>query len=161
MLRKLTLFLSQLLVALLAGRAFWVWLLDNPARFPADTYVAYFQIVDRAIAVPIAVMGTAAFFLLAVAAALSFRDRPTFLLLAAATLCVLTSNVVTIHHHLPINAQIAAFNPQALPANWPTLRDAWWHFHKVRVVALTLALALLSLATTLRTPADTRSTPAT
>jgi uncharacterized membrane protein len=152
MLRKLTLFLSQLLVALLAGRAFWISLLDNPARFPASTYVAYFQIVDRAIAVPIAAMGTAALVLLALAAALSFRDRPIFLLLAAATLCVLTSDIVTVHYHLPINAQIAAFNPQALPANWPALRDAWWHYHKLRLAALTLALTLLSLATTLRTP---------
>ena len=146
MLRKTVLFLALFLVALLAGRAFWAWLLDNPANFPAQTYVAYFQVVNRVIEVPIAVMGTAALLLLGIAAAVSFRERPAFALLCAAFCCVMVSNFVTIHFHLPINRQIALFDPAALPASWPALRDQWWQYHKIRVAALLLALGLVSLA---------------
>jgi len=153
MLRKVFLLPALVLVALLAGRAFWTWLLDNPANFPADVYVAYFQIVDRAIAGPIAMMGTLALLLVALAAGLSLRDRPALFLLAAAFCCLLISTYVTVRYHLPINAQIATFDPRALPPNWPALRDRWWSLHKIRLVVLLAGLGFTSLAA-LRCPAS-------
>jgi uncharacterized membrane protein len=152
MIRRTLLFITLILIALLAGRAFWVSLLDDPARFPADVYVAYFQIVDRSIAAPIAVMGVSAMLLAGLSAALSFRDRPVLLLLCGAFCCVLLSNFVTVHYHLPINAQIASFNPSSLPAAWPGLRDRWWEYHQIRTVALLCALGFVSLAVLIRMP---------
>lgn len=145
-LRKSILFLTMMLFALLAGRAFWVWVVDNPANFAAETYVAYFQVVDKSIAIPIAAMGTAAALLAAVSAALSFRDRHIFYLLLGACCCVVVSDVLTVLVHLPINHEIAGFNPMALPAIWPALRDRWWEFHKLRLLALLAGTSLVFLA---------------
>ena len=151
MLRRAVLFLTLLTVALLAGRAFWAWVADNPANFSPATYVAYVQGVDRAIELPIAAMGIGAVLLTGISAALSFRDRPVFCVLFVALVCVLASNVVTVVVHLPINRQLASFNPAALPANWPELRDRWWEFHMVRLVTLLAGMVLVSLAAVMRT----------
>jgi uncharacterized membrane protein len=148
--RKAILFLTLVTVSLLAGRAFWAGVVDDPANFPAATYVAYFQGVDRAIERPIATMGIAALLLTGIATALSFRDRPVFYILLAAFGCVVVSTFVTVHFHLPINHQIASFNPASLPTNWPGLRDRWWGFHKVRLVALLAAMNLIFLAVPMR-----------
>ena len=51
------LFGAAVLVALTAGRAFWVSLGENPFDVPGATYVDYFQRVDGRIAIPIAVTG--------------------------------------------------------------------------------------------------------
>jgi len=57
MLRNVILFFTSVLVALMAGRAFWVWLVENPANLSGTTYVEFFQALDRGIAIPIAVTG--------------------------------------------------------------------------------------------------------
>jgi len=157
MVRRTVLFMTLILVALLAGRAFWISLLDNPARYPADVYVSYFQIVDRAIATPIALMGTAAALLAGLSAWLSLRDRPVFILLSVAFCCVAISDFVTVYYHLPINAQIAGMNPASLPAVWPEVRDRWWEFHKIRLVVLLSALSLVALAILIRVPSSLRT----
>jgi len=53
MLRNAFLFLAALLLALSAGRAFWVWLGENPFNMSGPTYVEFFQQLDRRIAVPL------------------------------------------------------------------------------------------------------------
>jgi uncharacterized membrane protein len=149
-LRKAILFLTMLMVALLAGRAFWAGVVDNQANFSAVTYVAYFQQVNRDIESPIRVIGNAAILLTLASAVLSWRDRPVFYMLLGAFGCVLASLLVTVLVHLPINNQIAGFDPVALPANWPDLRDRWWGFHKVRLVILLAGMSLVFLAVVLR-----------
>ena len=58
-LRKVILFFTSILVALTAGRAFWVWPGENPANLSGATYVEFFQVLDRGIAIPIAVTALA------------------------------------------------------------------------------------------------------
>jgi uncharacterized membrane protein len=148
--RRAMLFATFVLVALLAGRAFWAWIVDDPANFSAQLYVAYFQGVDRVIERPIAVIGTAALLSAGISAALFFRDRPVLVMLSGACVCVLGSTLITVLIHVPMNHQIDAFDPAALPASWPSLRDRWWEFHKIRLVLLFGAMSLVSLAAILR-----------
>lgn len=51
--------------------------------------------------------------------------------------------IYTVLLPVPINNQIARWQPDALPANWRELRRRWDTLHAVRVVVLLLALALL------------------
>jgi hypothetical protein len=60
MLRKVSLFSTSLLLALTAGRAFWVWLGENPFNMSGHTYVEFFQQLDKRIVVPIAITGIGA-----------------------------------------------------------------------------------------------------
>ena len=55
--RDSLLFGAALLLALTAGRAFWVTLGESPFNMSAATYVEFFQQLDRRIAIPIAVTG--------------------------------------------------------------------------------------------------------
>lgn len=57
MLRNVLLFFTALLLALTAGRAFWVWLGENPFNMSGATDVEFFQQLDKQIVVPIAVTG--------------------------------------------------------------------------------------------------------
>jgi hypothetical protein len=57
MLRSVVLFFAALLLALTAGRAFWVWPGENPFNMSGATYVEFFQQLDRRIAIPIAITG--------------------------------------------------------------------------------------------------------
>jgi uncharacterized membrane protein len=148
--RRAMLFATLMLVGLLAGRAFWAWIVDDPANFSAQVYVAYFQGVDRAIERPIAGMGTAALLFAGISAVLAFRDRPVLVMLLGAFVCVLGSTLITVLIHVPINHQIDAFDPAAVPASWPSLRDRWWEFHKIRLAMLLGAMSLVSLAAILR-----------
>ena len=57
MLRNVVLFFAALLLALTAGRAFWVWLGESPFNMSGRTYVEFFQQLDKRIVVPIGVTG--------------------------------------------------------------------------------------------------------
>ena len=46
MLRNVVLFFAALLLALTAGRAFWVWLGESPFNMSGPTYVEFFQQLD-------------------------------------------------------------------------------------------------------------------
>ena len=48
---------TAILLALIAGRAFWVWLGESPFGMTGATYVDFFQHLDQRIAFPIAIIG--------------------------------------------------------------------------------------------------------
>ena len=45
---------------------------------------------------------------------------------------------------VPINNQVARWQPESLPANWRELRHRWDALHAIRVGVLLLALVLLA-----------------
>lgn len=150
MVREIILFLTMLLVALTAGRAFWAWLGENPANLSGATYVEFFQALDRAIASTIAVTGVGGTVLAGVSAALFRRERAVCYLLLATCACSLLASVVTILVNVPINHQIATWNPAALPANYAELLNRWWRWHEVRFASLFTGMNLMFVAVLLR-----------
>jgi uncharacterized membrane protein len=150
MLRKVILFVTSVLVALTAGRAFWVWLGENPANLSGSTYVEFFQVLDRGIAIPIAVTGIGGTVLAGVSAILFRRDRLVFYLLMAACALGLLATLVTIFVHLPINARLATWNPAALPPNYREYLELWWRWQQVRLVTMLAAMCLVFAAMLVR-----------
>jgi uncharacterized membrane protein len=157
MLRKVILFVTSVLVALTAGRAFWVWLGENPANLSGSTYVEFFQVLDRGIAIPIAVTGIGGTVLAGISAILFRRDRPAFYLLVATCALGLLATLVTIFVHLPINARVATWNPTALPPNYREFLDRWWRWQHVRLVAMLAAMSLVFAAMLIRKKPSQRS----
>ena len=151
-LRNITLFLALLLVSLTAGRAFWVSLGENPSKISGRSYVELYQVVDRAIEVPIAITGIGDFLFTLPAAFLYRQDRATFFLLLLASALVLVSCLVTIFVSVPINHLRATWNPDALPANYEYCVARWWNWHQVRLAMLLPAMCLLFVATLIRKP---------
>ena len=150
MFRKIVLFLALVLVSLTAGRAFWAWLGDNPAHFSGAVYVAYFQALDKAIAVPIAVTGLGGVVLSGLAAVLYRRDQLMAGLLLGACLCAVASSAVTILVNVPINERIATWNPADLPGDYADFLSRWWQWHKVRAIVSLVGTALLFASAVLR-----------
>ncbi len=157
MLRNVILFFTSVLVALTAGRAFWVWLGENPANLSGATYVEFFQALDRGIALPIAVTGMGGIVLAGVSAILFRRDRPVLYLLLATCALGLLASLVTIFVHLPINARVATWNPTALPPNYRDSLERWWKWQHVRLVATLGAMGLVFAAMLVRKASPQRS----
>jgi len=156
MMRNTVLFFTLVLVSLLAGRAFWAWVGENPARYSGATYVSFYQGLNKAIETPIAAIGTAAAIFALASALLNLRDRGTLYLFLGVFACVLVSTAITLRVNVPINEQVATFNPARLPGNWPELRDRWWHWHLVRTAVLLTGMSLSFIAALIRGGAPQR-----
>jgi hypothetical protein len=148
--RKVALFLAALLLALTAGRAFWIWLGENPFDMSGQTYVEFFQQLDKRIAFPIAVTGIGGTVLAAVAAVLYRSDRQVFYLLLIACGFAVIGDLVTILVNVPINNRLATWNPTALPLDYQDYLRRWWQWHYVRLAGMFTATCLVFTAMLVR-----------
>ena len=69
-------------------------------------------------------------------------DTPRWLALGATALFAAMS-IYSVLLPVPINNQVARFQPDSLPPNWRELRRRWDTLHVIRVVVLVVALLLL------------------
>jgi uncharacterized membrane protein len=141
--RKVVLFFAALFLALSAGRAFWLWLGENPFDMSGQTYVEFFQQLDKRIAIPIAVTGIGGTVLAAVSALLYRSDGRMLYLLLIACGFALIGDLVTILVNVPINNRLATWNPSALPADYQDYLRRWWQWHHVRLVGMFTAMCLV------------------
>ncbi|HTJ15937.1 MAG TPA: DUF1772 domain-containing protein [Steroidobacteraceae bacterium] len=146
MLRSALLLATAILLALIAGRAFWVWLGESPFGMTGATYVDFFQHLDSRIAFPIAMIGILGPLLAGLTAALMRADRPVFYCLVAACLLGVIGVLVTVAINAPINEQIADWKPAALPAGYEDVLQTWWTWHIVRTIADIAAMCAAFLA---------------
>ena len=137
------LFFTALLLALTAGRAFWVFLGENPFNMSGRTYVEFFQQLDKAIVIPIAVTGIGGTLLAGISAAVYRHERPAFYLLVAACALAAGGSLVTILVNVPINNRLATWNATALPPDYQNYLRQWWQWHQVRLVAMFSAMCLV------------------
>jgi uncharacterized membrane protein len=150
MLRSCLLFFTALLLALTAGRAFWVWLGENPFAMSGPTYVEFFQQLDKGIAIPIAITGIGGTLLAGITAVAWRNDRRVFKLLIAACSMGALGSLVTLFVNVPINERIATWNPAALPPDYRDYLREWWQWHHVRLVAMFTAMCLVFVAMLVR-----------
>lgn len=148
--RFIALFVAVLTVSLTAGRAFWVWIGENPSHRSTTTFIESFQATNRVIAVPIAITGNLGFVSVLAAAALSWHDRPSLYFLGTAAPLLAASVLITLMINVPINDRIMTWNASSPPADWKQFRDRWWTWHVIRAAALLAALVLLLFGALLR-----------
>jgi uncharacterized membrane protein len=148
--RNVLLFSAAVLLALTAGRAFWVSLGENPFNMSAATYVEFFQQLDRRIAIPIAVTGIGGTLLAGLSAVAHRADRKAFRLLLAACGFGLVGSLITIFVNVPINERVATWNPAALPPGYEEFLRRWWEWHQVRLIAMFTGMCLVFAAMLIR-----------
>jgi uncharacterized membrane protein len=146
MIRSLVHFANLLLAALVVGTMFGLWIGFNPMDLPAGVYVEQQQRTIRALQVVMPVLGAVTVVLTLAAALLSRSDRRRYALLVGALLAFVASGVVTRFLNQPINTEILTWSALAPPARWSELRDAWWHWHVVRMILGLVGLGLLIAA---------------
>lgn len=128
-------FATLLLAALVVGAMFGVWLTLNPAGLDPSLYVAQQQQAIRTLNVSMPALGGLTLLLMLVAAFLARHDRTRLTLFVTAAACFLAAGLITRFLNQPINAIVITWSPDAPPANWTELRDEWWRWHIVRLVA--------------------------
>jgi len=146
MLRSALLFVTAVLLALTAGRAFWVWVGESPFGIAATTYVDFFQQLDKRIAIPIAIIGVLGPLLAAVCAVVYRENRRMFFFLVMAFGLGAVGVLVTVLVNVPINEQIAGWNPAALPSGYEDILRRWWNWHIVRLITSVGAMCALFVA---------------
>jgi len=73
------------------------------------------------------------------------RERTCRLLIAACVLGAIGS-LVTLLVNVPINNELATWNPAALPQGYEAFLHRWWEWHQVRMVAMVSASWLVFAA---------------
>lgn len=139
-------FLQLMLLALLAGTMFGIWVGFNPMPLSATAYVEQQQNAIRSLNTLLPAMGAARIVLTAFLVIRSKGNPRLRYMLGAAIVLLLVAAVVTRFANQPINAIVITWSAQAPPVEWAQLREQWWHWHIVRTVAAIGALALAVLA---------------
>jgi uncharacterized membrane protein len=139
-------FLLLVLLALLVGTMFGIWVGFNPATFSAGAYVEQQQNAIRSLNTLLPFMGAICIVLIITLAVLSKATPHSRYLLVGATVLMLVAALVTRFGNQPINANVMEWSAQSPPTNWAELRDQWWQWHIVRTVAGIGALILTVLA---------------
>jgi uncharacterized membrane protein len=120
-------FIGLLLMSLLVGTMFGIWLGFNPSMLSAATYVEQQQHTIRALNTVLPALGAVCILLTAALAVLTKDDTRARYLLIAAVVCLVAAGLITRFANQPINSQVMTWSAQAPAANWTELRDAWWH----------------------------------
>ena len=140
-------FANLLLASLLVGAMFGVWLVFNPAGLGANVYVTLQQQGIRTLNVAMPALGAATALVTVTSVVLAREDRTRVLLLLAAVVCLVAAGLITRFLNQPINAIVMTWAVDAPPTNWTQLRDEWWRWHLMRLVAGLAGLSLLIAAT--------------
>jgi uncharacterized membrane protein len=143
---KVIRFVLLLLLALLVGTMFGIWVGYNPSALSASAYVEQQQNAIRSLNTLLPVIGAVCIILSIWLAILAKDDARGRYLLVGAVVCLLTAALVTRFGNQPINAIVMTWNPQSPPAEWAQLRDTWWRWHTVRASAGIVGLGLTLLA---------------
>ena len=143
-------FADGLLAALLVGAMFGMWLILNPAGLAAGVYITVQQQAIRTLNRAMPILGAATILLTILAAVLGRHDSTRLGLLVATVVCFVASGLITRFLNQPINAIVITWHPDSPPANWTGVRDEWWRWHVVRLLAGLGGLSLLIAAMLLR-----------
>ena len=138
-----TRFLNIILVALVSGVQFGIWVGYNPQTFSASTYVEQQQGAIRGLNTLMPVLGLVSVLLTLFSAFQQKDDKSTFYVLLTGAALLIVSGLVTRFGNQPINRVVMTWTADSIPADWAAWRDRWWSFHIIRTLASLLALLLI------------------
>jgi len=137
-------FLNIILVALLAGTSFGIWVGLNPMNYSTSTYIEQQQhlvLSLQTLLVSLVIMAT---LVTMVSAFLQRKHKTTRIALAGAAVFLLSCIIITRLGNVPIQTEMLTWNADSVPDDWTRLRDDWWSFHIMRTIAELIALVLVA-----------------
>ncbi len=143
MAKRLIRFFNVVMVSLVAGSIFGIWLGYNPKDLSAPTFIEQQQsaITDLNTLMPI--LGLITILLTFASAILHKKEKRVFAILLMAALCLIISGLTTRFGNQPINSIVMTWDMNTPPDNWMELRDQWWTYHKIRTFSALIALCLI------------------
>jgi uncharacterized membrane protein len=150
MARRIVLFLALFFVALTAGAAFAVWLDTNPSGVSSIFYAEKMQHAIQVFTVPLNAVAILGVLFTIISTCFARRDRLSFYLLIAASICLIGGTLITVFGNVPIINQITTWNSNSPPSNWMEVGVKWWLFQSVRTILQAAALAFVILSTMFR-----------
>lgn len=139
-------FFDILIISLVAGSIFGIWRGYNPAAYSAATFLEVHQGAVRGLNVILPAMGFSAIVATALLAVLARRSGISLSLYLMALVAMVAAGLITRFLNQPINAEVARWTLETMPANWGELRDAWWRWHLARLGFSIAGAALLIAA---------------
>lgn len=136
-------FLNVIMIALVAGTIFGIWIGYNPKDLSAPTFIEQQQSAINALNTLMPLLGLITIVLTLTSAFLQQKEKSTFAILLIATVFLLISGLTTRLGNQPINSVVMTWDMNAAPENWTTLRDQWWSYHIVRTLSALIALCLI------------------
>lgn len=141
---KIIRFLNIILVALLAGTSFGIWVGLNPKNYSAATYIEQQQHLILSLQLLLVSLVIFATLVTIASAMLQRKNKKMFIALILAALFLVLCIIITRFGNLPIQKEMLTWNASSIPENWTTLRDKWWTFHVLRTIAELIALVLVA-----------------
>ena len=137
-------FLNIVLVALLAGTSFGIWVGFNPANYSASTYIEQQQNLVASLNTSMVALVIIATIVTIASAFLQRQNKMAFFALLTAAFFLALCIVISRLGNLPIQTEILSWNLISPPDTWTEMRDKWWSFHIMRTVAELIALVIIA-----------------
>ncbi len=142
---KTVLYVINLLVmAFVVGTMFGIWFGLNPFKMSYPLYLEQQQQLIRALNVKLPLIAAVGIVLTIISAILLRGDRNAFILLIVAAVLFIIAGIVTRFLNQPINTEVMKWLADHPPSNWMEVRDKWWKWHTVRLIAGIIGFCLLS-----------------
>ena len=137
-------FLNIVLVALLAGTSFGIWVGFNPANYSASTYIEQQQNLVASLNTSMVALVIIATIVTIASAFLQRQNKMAFFALLTAAFFLALCIVISRLGNLPIQTEMLSWNLISPPDTWTEMRDKWWSFHIMRTVAELIALVIIA-----------------
>jgi uncharacterized membrane protein len=145
MIKTIVYSVNLLLVALVVGTMFGVWFGLNSNQMTYPVYLEQQQQLIRSLNVKLPLLAAVGIVVTVISAFLSRGDRNKLLLLIVAVIFLIIAGIVTRFLNQPINAKVITWVAENPPSDWMKLRDEWWKWHTVRMIAGIIGLGFLIL----------------
>lgn len=136
-------FFNVVMVALVAGTIFGIWLGYNPNDLSAPTFIEQQQSVITDLNTLMPILGLITILLTLTSAIIHKKEKRTFIILLIAAFFLVLSGLTTKFGNQPINSIVMTWDMNVPPSNWMELRDKWWTFHEIRTLTAFIALLLI------------------
>ena len=143
MTKQIIRFFNVVMVALITGTIFGIWLGYNPKDLSAPTFIEQQQSAIVALNTLMPILGLITILLTLTSAILQRKEKRVFTILLIAAFFLILSGITTRFGNQPINSIVMTWDMNTPPNNWVELRDQWWTYHKIRTFTALIALCLI------------------
>lgn len=137
-------FSNIILVGLLAGTSFGIWIGLNPMTYSVSTYIEQQQHLVNSLNTLMISLVILATLITIVSAYFQRQNKSVFIALLIAAAFLASCIFISRFGNLPIQKEILTWNVGYVPSNWTILRDKWWSFHILRTIAELSAFVLIA-----------------
>ncbi|MDP2237430.1 MAG: DUF1772 domain-containing protein [Bacteroidales bacterium] len=136
-------FCNIVMVALVTGTIFGIWIGYNPKDLSAPTFIEQQQNAILALNTLMPILGLITILLTITSAFLQRKDKIAFSILLVASVFLIVSGLTTRFGNQPINSIVMTWDMNTPPNNWMVLRNQWWTYHELRTLSAFIGLCLI------------------